>query len=100
MERFRLSTLMLLIVIVALAIALVVQQLRATRREGKLQAEIQLGQGKPQLANEKLQNRELALKHQRMTARMQITEMIKLNTELAQMRSRGQAARAKEGTEK
>ena len=99
MRRFRLSTLMLLIVIAALGVALVVQQRRAARREAGLQAELQLGRGQLQLANEKLQNRELALKHERMMARMQITEMIKLNTELAQMRSRGQAAGAKEGTE-
>jgi hypothetical protein len=40
MKRFRLSTLMLLVVIVGLAIALVVQERRAARREVQLQAEI------------------------------------------------------------
>jgi hypothetical protein len=35
MKRFRLSTLMLLIVIAALGVALVVQQRRATRREAE-----------------------------------------------------------------
>ena len=35
MKRFRLSTLMLLIVIAALCVALVVQQRRATRREAE-----------------------------------------------------------------
>jgi hypothetical protein len=40
MKRFRLSTLMLVIVIAALSIALAVQERRAARREVKLQAEI------------------------------------------------------------
>ena len=40
MKRFRLSTLMLMIVIAALSIALAVQERRAARREVKLQAEI------------------------------------------------------------
>jgi hypothetical protein len=40
MRRFRLSTLMLLIVIAALAIALVVEEQRAARREAELQAEM------------------------------------------------------------
>jgi hypothetical protein len=40
MKRFRLSTLMLLIVIAALSIALAVQERRAARREVKLQTEI------------------------------------------------------------
>lgn len=40
MRRFRLSTLMLLIVIVALTITLMVRERRAARREAKLQAEI------------------------------------------------------------
>jgi hypothetical protein len=40
MKRFRLSTLMLLVVIAALGIALVVQQRRAARREAELQAGI------------------------------------------------------------
>src|SRR5262249_7576457 len=40
MRRFRLSTLLLLVVIVALVIALVVRERRAARREAKLQAEI------------------------------------------------------------
>ena len=40
MKRFRLSTLMLLIVIAALSIALVVQERRAARREAKLQSEL------------------------------------------------------------
>jgi hypothetical protein len=42
MTRFRLSTLLLLIVIAALSIALVVQQRRATRREAELQARLEL----------------------------------------------------------
>jgi hypothetical protein len=42
MRRFRLSTLMLLIVIVALSIALVVQQQRAGRREAKLQNDVEV----------------------------------------------------------
>jgi hypothetical protein len=42
MKRFRLSTLMLLIVIAALSIALVVQHRRAARREAELQARIQM----------------------------------------------------------
>jgi hypothetical protein len=37
MKRFRLSTLMLLIVIAALVVALAVQQQRAVRREAELQ---------------------------------------------------------------
>jgi hypothetical protein len=40
MRRFRLSTLMLLIVIAALCIALVVRERRAARREAELRAEI------------------------------------------------------------
>ena len=40
MKRFRLSTLMLLIVIAALSIALAFQERRAARREVKIQAEI------------------------------------------------------------
>jgi hypothetical protein len=40
MRRFRLSTLMLLIVIAALSNALMVQERRAERREVKLQADI------------------------------------------------------------
>jgi type II secretory pathway pseudopilin PulG len=40
MKRFRLSTLMLLIVIAALGVALVVQQRRAARREAELQARL------------------------------------------------------------
>jgi hypothetical protein len=40
MRRFRLSTLMLLIVIAALSIALVVRERRAARREAELRAEI------------------------------------------------------------
>jgi hypothetical protein len=38
MKRFRLSTLMLLIVIAALGVGLIVQHDRASRREAKLQA--------------------------------------------------------------
>ena len=38
MKRFRLSTLMLLIVIAALGVALVVHQVRSSRRESELQA--------------------------------------------------------------
>jgi hypothetical protein len=40
MRRFRLSTLMLLIVIAALCVALVVQERRAARREAELQARL------------------------------------------------------------
>jgi hypothetical protein len=40
MKRFRLSTLMLLIVIAALAVALVAQQRRAAHREAELQARL------------------------------------------------------------
>jgi hypothetical protein len=40
MKRFRLSTLMLLIVIAALGIALVMQHRRAARREAELQARL------------------------------------------------------------
>lgn len=40
MKRFRLSTVMLLIVIAALGLALVVQQERATRREARLQDQL------------------------------------------------------------
>jgi hypothetical protein len=40
MRRFRLSTLMLLIVIAALSFALVVQHHRAARREAELQARL------------------------------------------------------------
>jgi hypothetical protein len=40
MKRFRLSTLMLLIVIAALSIGLVVQQRRTARREAELQARL------------------------------------------------------------
>jgi hypothetical protein len=48
MKRFRLGTLMLLIVIVALSIALVVQHDRASRREAELQAQL----GKQEAINE------------------------------------------------
>jgi hypothetical protein len=40
MKRFRLSTLMLLIVIAALGVAMVVQQRRAARREAELRARL------------------------------------------------------------
>ena len=40
MKRFRLSTLMLLIVIAALVVALVVQHRRAGRREAELQGNV------------------------------------------------------------
>ncbi len=40
MKRFRLGTLMLLVIIAALATALTVQQHRAARREAAMQAEI------------------------------------------------------------
>ncbi len=40
MKRFRLSTLMLLIMIAALGVALAVQQRRAARREAELQARL------------------------------------------------------------
>jgi hypothetical protein len=40
MKRFRLSTLMLLIVIAALCVALVVQQRQASRRETELKAKL------------------------------------------------------------
>jgi hypothetical protein len=40
MKRFRLSTLMLLVVIAALVVALAVQQRRAARREAELQARL------------------------------------------------------------
>ena len=40
MRRFRLSTLMLLVVLAALGIALVVQYRRAARREVELQARV------------------------------------------------------------
>lgn len=41
MKRFRLSTLMLLIVITAMGVTLVVQQQRAARREAELQAQLE-----------------------------------------------------------
>jgi type II secretory pathway component PulK len=44
MKRFRLSTLMLLIVIAALVVALLVQHDRATRREAELQARLHKAQ--------------------------------------------------------
>jgi hypothetical protein len=44
MKRFRLSTLMLLIVIAALCVALVVQQQRASRREAELQSRLDAAQ--------------------------------------------------------
>jgi hypothetical protein len=44
MKRFRLSTLMLLIVIAALVVALLVQHDRATRREAELQAQLHRAQ--------------------------------------------------------
>jgi hypothetical protein len=40
MKRFRLSTLMLLVVIAALGVALVVQHRRAARREAELEARL------------------------------------------------------------
>jgi hypothetical protein len=42
MKRYRLSTVMLVVVIASLCFALVVQQNRAARREALLQAEIKL----------------------------------------------------------
>jgi hypothetical protein len=42
MKRFRLSTLMLLIVIAALVVALAVQHQRAARREAELQTRLQM----------------------------------------------------------
>jgi uncharacterized protein HemX len=86
MKRFRLSTLLLLVVIVGLAIALVIQERRATRREAHLQAELQLRQGEFRLANEKIHNRELLLRNERMMAQMALTEKIKLNLDLEKMR--------------
>jgi hypothetical protein len=44
MKRFRLSTLMLLIVIAALCTALVVQQYRASRRTVELEARLAMAQ--------------------------------------------------------
>jgi hypothetical protein len=44
MKRFRLSTLMLLIVIAALVVALLVQHDRASRREAELQAQLHRAQ--------------------------------------------------------
>ncbi len=41
MNRFRLSTLMLLVIIAALATALIVQSDRAARREARLHAEVE-----------------------------------------------------------
>jgi hypothetical protein len=62
MKRFRLSTLMLLIVIAALSVALVVQQRRAARREAELQA--RLAQSWP-----------LFLKKQQLEDEMKVYEM-------------------------
>jgi hypothetical protein len=42
MKRFRLSTLILLVVIAALCVALVVLQDRASRREAELQAQVDM----------------------------------------------------------
>ena len=42
MTRFRLATLMLLVVVAAMAIALFVQQKRADQREGELKARLQV----------------------------------------------------------
>ncbi len=44
MKRFRLSTLMLLIVIAALCVALVVQHQRASRREAELESRLDAAQ--------------------------------------------------------
>jgi hypothetical protein len=46
MKRFRLSTLMLLVVIVGLSIALVVHQRRASRRDAELQARLNAAENK------------------------------------------------------
>jgi hypothetical protein len=42
MKRFRLSTLMLLIVIAALSVALLLQQHRASRREAELEGQLEM----------------------------------------------------------
>jgi type II secretory pathway pseudopilin PulG len=93
MKRFRLRTLMLLIVIAALGIAVVVQQRRAARREAELQAQLEL-------LNDKYDNMQLLLKNERMMNRMQLTNMIRLQAELERERLGSKTMGAKEGTEK
>jgi hypothetical protein len=93
MKRFRLRTLMLLIVIAALGIAVVVQQRRAARREAELQAQLEL-------ANYKYNNIQVLLKNERMMSRMQLTNMIRLQAELERERLGSKTMGAKEGTEK
>jgi hypothetical protein len=79
MRRFRLSTLMMMIVIAALCIALVVQQDRAARREVELQLEFAK---KPYGVQKVSKGREVA------------------REEAARLRSVVEATEAKEGDEK
>ena len=57
MKRFRLSTLMLLIVIAALGVALVLSQMRAARREAQLKA--RLVEAWPRVREEQLEREKL-----------------------------------------
>jgi hypothetical protein len=63
MRRFRLSTLMLLIVLAALCVALVVQHDRATHRETELQA--RLAQSWPLFLKQQREDAEMRGKTQR-----------------------------------
>jgi hypothetical protein len=65
MKRFRLSTLILMVVIAALSVALVVQQRRAARREAESQIRIQmLGENFERIM---ILNKELEFKMEQMT---------------------------------
>ena len=83
MKRFRLSTVMLLIVIAALCLALVVQQRRAARREADLQA--RLAQSWPVYLTQQREEallRRLAAKRSPAGAQQQEREDTELDREL------------------
>jgi hypothetical protein len=91
MRRIRLSTLMLLIVIAAQGIALAVQQVRSSRCEAELR-------GKLQFANERNNNLRQMLKHEKMMARMQFSDLVRLQMEKERERLGVKAAGVEERT--
>ena len=79
MKRFRLSTLMLLIVIASLVFALVVQQRRAARLQAELTAQLRL-------ADEQLLNTYVKLQQEIAASRQRSTELMRLYRELELMK--------------
>jgi uncharacterized protein HemX len=93
MRRFRLSTLMLLIVTASLSLAVVVQQRRAARREAELEAQIQFDQ-------KKYNNMKLLFENEQIITKMQSIHLRRLETALSQGRSGGERLEVKERTER